>query len=129
MHLGLKLIHRHAGECGGEDLLEVRGRELSDCIAIAGEHSFERLDVAQFRLRLGQHRHSFQRVRHERVHRMLDPQRAVLIEGGNAVLGLHKLRARFVCGRFDECDDRLFAGPLIHEGRTSASVCAGAAMG
>ena len=48
---------------------------------------------ASFRLRLHERRHAVEAVHHLRVHRMLDPQRAVLVEGGDALRRRHELRA------------------------------------
>src|SRR5262245_7842699 len=44
---------------------------------------------------------------------MLDPQRAVLIEGGDARLGEYVLRARPIRRGADEVDDRLFRGSAV----------------
>ena len=38
-------------------------------------------------------RHALQAIHHLGIHRMLDPQRAVLIERGDSFLGRDKLRA------------------------------------
>ena len=53
---------------------------------------------------------------------MLDPQRAVLVEGGDALGRRHELRAALGRGRLHELDDRLLGGPSFHDG--SGSVCA-----
>ena len=47
----------------------------------------ERRDVRQFGLRLDQGRNLLQAIHHLGIDRMLDPQRAVLIKRGNALLG------------------------------------------
>ena len=44
---------------------------------------------------------------------MLDPQRAVLIKRGNALLGRHELRAALGCSRLDEFDDGLFGRAVV----------------
>jgi hypothetical protein len=54
------------------------------------------------------------RVCHERVHRMLNPKRPILVEGGDAFFRRHKLRACLVDGgRLHKCDDRLLGGAVI----------------
>ena len=71
----------------------------------------------ELRLRLDHRRHPLQAVHHLRVHRMLDPQRAVLVEGGDARLRRHELRARLVGGRLHELDDRLLRGAVVPRGQ------------
>jgi hypothetical protein len=44
---------------------------------------------------------------------MLDPQRSVLIEGGDALLGQNEIRARLVGRGFHEVDDCLLGGAVI----------------
>src|SRR5205823_9765621 len=48
-----------------------------------------------------------QAIHHLRIHRMLDPQRAVLIKRGNALLGRYELRAALSCSRLNEFDNGL----------------------
>jgi len=51
------------------------------------------LDLPELRL-LGHHRrHPLQAVDDLRIHRLLDPRRAVLVEAGDPLLGGHELRA------------------------------------
>ena len=52
LYLGLKLLGRHAGQRGNENLFEIRHGKLGDRCAIPGEHGIERLDIFKFRLRL-----------------------------------------------------------------------------
>ena len=47
---------------------------------------------------------------------MLDPQRAVLIEGGDALLGRNKLRAGLVGGPADKVYDGFLRHPSSHGG-------------
>ena len=53
---------------------------------VAGEDGLERLDVFEFRLLPGEHANPVKAIHHLRIQRMLDPERAVLIEGGDAFL-------------------------------------------
>jgi hypothetical protein len=57
--------------------------------------------------------YQLQAVDHLRVHRMRDPQRAVLIEGGDARLRRHELRATLFRSGLHELDDRLFGGSVV----------------
>ena len=113
LHFRVELIHRHAGEGGSEDLLEVLHRELRHRLAVAGHHRFERLDVLEFRLRFHDRRDPLQAVHHLRVHRVRDPQRAVLVEGGDALGGRHELRAALRGGRLHELDNRLLGRAVV----------------
>jgi len=55
------------------------------------------------------------------VHRTLDPQRAVLIKRGNALLGRNELRTALSSRRLDEFEDACLAGPSFHEGSGSCA--------
>jgi hypothetical protein len=92
-HFGVELLHRHAAQRRGKDLIEVSHRELGHRLAVAGEHGLERLDAPQLGPLRHHHRHPFQAVDHLRVHGLLDPQRAVLVEHRDAVLGEDIARA------------------------------------
>ncbi|OLB69864.1 MAG: hypothetical protein AUI16_27315 [Alphaproteobacteria bacterium 13_2_20CM_2_64_7] len=48
-NIGVELVHRHAGQRGGENFLKVPHRELGHCLLVAGEHGLERFDVLEFR--------------------------------------------------------------------------------
>ena len=56
---------------------------------------------------------------------MLDPQRAVLIEGGDALLGRHKRRAGLVGGSAD----KVYDGYLRHPRRSTKAVGPGLSPG
>ena len=58
-------------------------------------------------------RNLLQAIHHLRIHRMLDPQRAVLIKRGNALLGRHELRAALSRSRLDEFHDGLFGRAVV----------------
>src|SRR6266511_652989 len=113
LRFGVELLHRHAGQRRGEDLLEVAHRELRYRLAVAGEHGLERLGVPELRPLRRHRRDALQAVDHLRVHRMLDPQRAVLIEHRDAVLRNDVARTRSVDGRAHEIEDRLLCRPFV----------------
>ena len=58
-------------------------------------------------------RHAFKAIDHLGVHWVLDPQRAVLVEGGDALLRRHEFSARLVGRRLDEFEDGLLRRSVI----------------
>ena len=66
-------------------------------------------------------RHAIEAIDQLRVDRMLDPQRAVLVEGGDALLRRHEILARGVGGRANEVEDRLFRGAVVPGGQGIAA--------
>ncbi len=114
LYFGAELVHRHAGKGGGENLLKVLHREFRHCLPVAGEDTIERLDVLEFRFLFYQRRHALQAIHHLRVHRVLNPERAVLVKGGNAILGCDILGIGLVVGHLlDESQDGLFGGAVV----------------
>ena len=92
---GAELVDGHAGQRGHEKLLEVRLRQLGDGLAIAGEHRLERLLIfASSGLALTSAGTLSRHVDDLAVHRMLDPERAVLVEGGDPLRRRHEIGAR-----------------------------------
>src|SRR5205809_3869071 len=71
LHLGLKLLRGHAGECGHQDFLQVSHRQFRNRFAVAGEDGLERLPVFQFGLFLDQLWDVLQAVGLLSVHLML----------------------------------------------------------
>jgi hypothetical protein len=116
LRLSLKRLDRHAGQRGHGNLLEVRQCQFLHRRAIAVKQfqdGVERRDVRQLGLRLDQRRNLLQAIHHLRIDRMLDPQRAVLIKRGNALLGRYELRAALGCRRLDEFKNSLFSRTVI----------------
>jgi hypothetical protein len=61
-------------------------------------------------------RHALQAIYHLRVHRMLNPERAILVKGGNAILGCDILGIRLVVGHLlEESQDSLFGEHVLLE--------------
>jgi len=113
LHLGAELLHGHAGQRRGGDLLEIAHRQLGHRFAISRQHGLERLDVLQCR-RLRHHRRdAFQAKHHLGVHRMLDPERAVLVEHRDAVVRDHVVRAGAIDGGAHEAENRLLRGAVV----------------
>ena len=108
LRFGVELLHRHAAQRRGEDLLEVLHRELGDRLPVARQHGLEGLDVLQLRLLRHHRRHAVEAVDHLRVHRMLDPD--ACRPGRTRRCGppaTHELGARPVGGGAHEVEDRL----------------------
>src|SRR6185312_9000106 len=82
-------------------------------LAVPRQHRLEGLDVGELRLRFDDSRNALQAVHHLRVHRMLDPERAVLIEGGDALRRRHELRAPFGRRRLYELDNGLLGRAVV----------------
>jgi hypothetical protein len=101
---------------GGDDLRPVALAEFRHRRTVAGENRLERLlllPVGMFRRQLV---HPVEREHRLRVQRMRHPQRAVLIEGGDAILGRHEARAPLVGRGLNERDDRLLRRAVVPRG-------------
>ena len=81
------------------------------------KHGLEGLDFGQLGLGLDHRRHPLQAIHHLGVHRVRDPQRAVLVEGGQAGFGRHELRAGLVGGGPHKFDNGLLRRPLVPGGQ------------
>jgi hypothetical protein len=88
-------------------------RQLGNCLAVARENHLEWLDVLEFRVLLHHRGHPVEAVDDLRIDRVFDPERAILVKGGDAFFGLHKLRACPVGRGLDEVEDRLFCGTIV----------------
>ena len=117
-----ELVHRHAG-VGHRDQLDQalfagRGQRLH----VAVQHRLERLlGLPAGVLR----RQRLDAVEHEGeldVHRLLDPQRAVVVEGGDALVGRHEVRSALRGDAGDESRDRRF-GRAVVPGRQRIGLC------
>ena len=58
------------------------------------------------------------------IHRLLGPQRAVVVEGGDALVRRHEIRAALGCERGMKSVIDFFTVPSFQEGRGSAGACA-----
>ena len=115
-HLGLKPLDRDVGDRRHANLLEVGQCQLLHHGSVAVkqfQNGVEWRDVRQFGFGLDQRRYLLQAIHHLGVHRMLDPQRAILIERGDALLGWHKLRTALSGRRFDQFKDGLFGRTVV----------------
>jgi hypothetical protein len=71
---------------------------------------------------LDQRRDAFKDVHHLRVHRVRDPQRAILVEGGDALGGRNERRGALGRGCPHELDDALFGWAVV-PGRQRIGLC------
>ena len=85
-------------------------------LAVAGEDCLEGLLPLPFGVRAGHRRDAIERKSRLGVERVLDPERAVLVEGGDAVLGRHEARAPLVGRRLDEIQDGLLGRAVVPGG-------------
>ena len=96
-------------------------REPGDGLAVARQHGLEGFDVGSSGFGLDDGRHAIEAVHDLRVHRLLDPQRAVLVERGDALCGRNEFG---LAGRRRRVRrtrrSPVLAAPSFHEGRGSA---------
>ena len=62
-------------------------------------------------------RHAIESEYDLRIDRVLDPERAVLVEGRDALSERHEVWASRVGRRVDEFDDRILGGPGVPRGK------------
>jgi hypothetical protein len=112
-----EFLRAYAGMGGGDDLRPVALSELRHRLVVAGEHRLERLLVLPLGVLRRERRQAVEREHRLGVERVLDPERAVVVEGGDAVGGRHIVGAAFGGHRLDERDDRLPGRPVIPRGQ------------
>jgi hypothetical protein len=113
LDVGAEVLDRHPALRREYDLEYLTGREPSDGLRIAGENSLEGFAVSQFRLLRDERPDAIEAIDDLRIDRVLDPERAVLIERGDALLRPQVAWARGVrCGAY-EIEDRVFRGPVV----------------
>ena len=77
---------------GGDDLQHALLAHGGDGLHVAGEHRLERLLGLPFRMLIGLLLHLVDGEDELVVQRLLDPQRAVIVESGDALLRLDEVR-------------------------------------
>jgi hypothetical protein len=98
---------------GGHDLDHALLAHGGDRLQVACDHRFERLLGAPFWVLIRLPLHLVERESKLRVDRLLDPQRAVIVEGGDAILWLDIVGATLFRHPRHEIDDRLFGLTVI----------------
>ena len=77
------------------------------------EHRLERLLVLPVRILRRQRLDAVEDEGELDVHRLLDPQRAVVVEGGDALIHRHEVRPALGGDTRDEGGDRLFRRAVV----------------
>jgi hypothetical protein len=113
LHDGVELINSHAAVRLCHNDFEVLNGELGQSFVIAVKDRLERLLALPLGMFPGECFDAVDRKHHLRVDRLLDPQRPVLVERGDALLGREESRARLVGGRPHEVEDCLLGGSII----------------
>ena len=113
LDVGFELLRRHAGESRRQDLFEVLHRQFGDRLLVTRQDSLEGLDVLQRWLLFDDSGNTIQAVNHLGVHRMLDPQCAVLVEGHDAIFGRNELRGPPLRGLAHERQNRVLRRAVI----------------
>ena len=80
---------------------------------IAFEHGLERLLVLPFRVLRRQRLDAVEGERELEIHRLLGPQRAVVVEHGDAFGGRHEIRSGVLGDAPDEIDDRFLCRAVV----------------
>ena len=102
-----ELVRRHVGVRGHDDLQDGLVAARKSALHVALEQRGERLLGFPFRMLRRERLHAVQREEQLEVHRLLGPQRAVVVERGDALRhGDEALRA-LLRHLADKCDDRL----------------------
>ena len=73
----------------------------------------ERLPVRQFRVGLGEYLGAVEHESRLHIYRLLGPERAVVVEGGDALLDRHEIRTALARHPFDESGDGRFGAAVV----------------
>ena len=98
---------------GQDELDQTFLARLREGTQIVVERGLERLLVLPVRMLIGQRFHPIQRKRKLHIHRLLAPQRAVVVEGRDALRHRDKVRRAFAGNRSDKALDRLLGWTII----------------
>ena len=82
-------------------------------LLVAGKGSRERLLVFPLRVRGGERLYPVNGKGELKIDRLLSPQRAIVVEGGDALLNRDKLRRAFFRYLLDKSDDRFFWSGVV----------------
>ena len=98
---------------GGDDFKHALLAHGGDGLHVARNNGLERLLALPFRMLIGLSLHLVGGEDELVVHRLLDPERAVIVEGGDAILGLHIIGPTLLRYARDEIDDGLLGWTFI----------------
>jgi hypothetical protein len=105
-----------AGMGGRQNLQKSGFAQRRQRLAIILEHGLERLLLFPFRVLGGQRLDPIDGKHDLDVHRLLGPQRAIVVEGGNALVGRYEIGAALGRDARDEIGDGLFHRAVIPGG-------------
>ena len=88
----LELVRRHAGVGDRDELDQSLFAGCGQRLHVAVEHRLERLLGLPLRMLRRQRLHAVEREGELDVHRLLDPERAVVVEGRDALVDRHEVR-------------------------------------
>ena len=108
-----ELVGRDAGVGRRHDLEKAFLAERRQCLEVALEHRLERLGVAPLRVLRRERLHPVHRERDLEIDRLLGPERAVVVEGRDALLDRDEIRPALLGHALDERDDRLLRRALV----------------
>ncbi len=113
---GRELVGRIAGMRGPDDLQQPLLAGRADCFHVAFEDSLERLLLLPLRMLRGHRPDPVKGEGNLEVDRLFRPERAVVVERGDAFCCRHKIRAAFARHASDEVDDGFLGGALVPRG-------------
>ncbi len=96
-----------------DDLQHALLAHRGDGLHVAGQHRLERLLGRPFGMLIGLLLHLVDGEDELIVQRLLDPQRAIIVEGGDALLGLHEVRPTLLGHLGNEVDDALLGRAVV----------------
>ena len=113
LHDLLELVGGHARVRGHDDLEHRLLPAGQRGFQVALEQRGERLLVLPLRMLRRERLHPVEREDQLEIHRLLGPERAVVVERGDALGGRHELRAAFFRGCLDELDDSFLCRAVV----------------
>ena len=113
----LKLLDRHPGMGGADDLFPILLGERLHGLLVAGEDRVVGRGRRPLGMVRGQRLDAVDGEDRLTVDRMLDPETAILIEGGDAILDRDEPVVAFIGRRGDEVEDRLSGRAVVPGGQ------------
>ena len=105
LHDLLELLGRHAGVRGHDDLADGRFAAGERAFHVALEQRGKGLFVFPLGMLRRERLHAIEREEELEIHRLLGPERAVVVEGGDAFGGRDKVWRAVLRDLSDKCDD------------------------
>ena len=115
-----ELVAVHAGVSHRDQLHQTFFARGGERLHVVVQHRLEWLLVGPGRILRRERLDAVQNEGELDVHRLLDPQRAVIVEGRDALLDRDEVRAALIGGTRDEVDDRFLGRALVPRGQSIA---------